>query len=88
MRDFKTISDAIIRIIEEESDLSKKLKQEIIEKILKIQKDSSYIAPEHLEWSWWKLAGVLNYYFDPSKSKWEEKIRKLFADEISVDEVE
>ena len=87
MRDFKTISDAIIKIIEEESDLSEKLTQEIIEKILKIQKDSSYIPPEHLGWSWWKLAGVLNYHFDPIRSEWEEKIRKLFADEISVDEV-
>lgn len=86
-RNFQEIADGIIKIIDEECTFDEDLIGNIIYHIEEIKKSYNYKAPELQYRSWNEIAELLEKYFCPSNSEWEEKIRQLFADEITLDEI-
>lgn len=86
-RNLTNIADGIIKIIDKECTFNENVIKDIVSDIEKVKNSSRYRAPELQFISWRELAEVLSKYFDPSNSEWEEKIRKLFANEISLDEI-
>ena len=86
-RNLINIADGIIKIINEECTFDEDIIFHVIVHIEDIKKSYSFRAPELQYLSWCELSEVLSGCFNPCNSQWEEKIRKLFADEISLDEI-
>lgn len=80
MRNFQTIADEIIKVIDEECDFNEERIANIIEQIEKVKNSNRYKAPELQYMSWNELASILSRNFVPSNSKWETKIMIIFND--------
>lgn len=80
MRNFQTIADEIIKVIDEECTFNEEKLVSIIEQIEKVKRDNCYKAPELQYMSWDELANILGNNFNPSNSKWETKIMIIFND--------
>lgn len=79
-RNFQTVADEIIKIIDEECDFDEERIAKIISQIEIVKKDNCYKAPELQYMSWVELSNILSKNFVPSNSKWETKIMIIFND--------
>lgn len=79
-RNFITVADEIIKVIDEECDFNEERISNIIEEIEKVKNSNRYKAPELQYMSWNELASILSKNFVPSNSRWETKIMIIFND--------
>ena len=80
VRNFQTIADEIIKVIDEECDFDEERVTNIIEQIEAVKNSNRYKAPELQYVSWDELAAILGENFVPSNSKWETKLMIIFND--------
>jgi len=85
MRNLEIIANKIIEIINKHYDNEKK--EECVREIQKVIESTRYSAPELLPLRWKTLSDILTFYLFPIDTSWKEVIRKLFADEIKIEEI-
>ncbi len=85
MRNLEIVANKIIEIINKHYDNEKK--EECVREIQKVIESTRYSAPETLPLRWESLSDILMFYLFPIDTTWKEEIRKLFANEIKIEEI-